>query len=169
MSAISNPDLKSPKWQTIVLFTLGFWLSGSLVLDLVVMPSMYTAGMMSTPGFATAGYSVFWLFNRIELLCAALALTGLLVVNRTHQISDSKSRTAIILSAILLAVALIDTYGLTPQMSAMGLDLNLFEPASGLPTGMMRMQFGYWALELLKLAACGGILKLCYPARIQAE
>ena len=170
MSAISNLDLKSPKWQTIVLFTLGFWLSGCLVLDFVVMPSMYTAGMMSTPGFATAGYSVFSLFNRIELLCAALALTGLLVVNRTHQISDSKSRTAIILSAILLAVALIDTYGFTPQMSAMGLDLNLFEPTSGLPTGMMEMQFGYWTLELLKLAACGGILKLCYPGgQMQAE
>lgn len=167
MSTIANLDLKSPKWQTIVIFTLGFWLSSCLVLDFVVMPSMYTAGMMSTPGFATAGYSVFWLFNRIELLCGALALTGLLVLGRTHQISDSKSRTAIILSVILLAVALIDTYGFTPQMSAMGLDLNLFEPASGLPTGMMEMQFGYWALELLKLVACGGILKLCYPSQMQ--
>jgi len=167
MTTISNLDLKSPKWQTIVFFTLGFWLSSCLVLDFVIMPSMYTAGMMSTPGFATAGYSVFWLFNRIELLCAALALTGLLVVSRTTQISPSKSRTAIILSVLLLAVALIDTYSLTPQMSAMGLDLNLFEPAEGLPAGMMQMQFGYWALELLKLVACGGILNLCYPGQMQ--
>ena len=167
MSTISNIDLKSPNWQTIVICTLGFWLSSCLVLDLVVMPSMYTAGMMSTPGFATAGYSVFWLFNRIELLCAALALTGLLVVGRTHQISEIKSRTAIILSVLLMAVALIDTYGLTPQMSAMGLDMNMFEPAKGLPAGMMQMQFGYWALELLKLVACGGILKLCYPGQMQ--
>ncbi|MBC6480090.1 MAG: DUF4149 domain-containing protein [Hormoscilla sp. GM7CHS1pb] len=167
MTTISNLDLKSPKWQTIVLFTLGFWLSSCLVLDFVIMPSMYTAGMMSTPGFAIAGYSVFWLFNRIELLCAALALTGLLVLSITIQISPSKSCTAIILSVLLLAVALIDTYGLTPQMSAMGLDLNLFEPAEDLPAGMMQMQFGYWALELLKLVACGGILNLCYPGQMQ--
>jgi len=169
MSTISNLDLKSPKWQTIVLFTLGFWLSGCLVLDFVVMPSMYTSGMMDTPGFAIAGYSVFWLFNRIELLCAALALTGLLVLDRTTQISPSKSRTAIILSVLLLAVASIDTYGLTPQMSAMGLDLNLLEPADGLPTGMMEMQFGYWILEVLKLAAGCWILKLCYPGQMQAQ
>ena len=162
-------DVKNLKWQTIVLSALAFWLSAILLLDLVIMPSLYTAGMMSTPGFATAGYSLFWLFNRIELLCAALAMTGLLVVFRTHQISDRKSRIAIILSVILLAVALIDTYGLTPQMSAMGLEMDLFEPAGELPTAMIQMQLGYWALEAIKLVACGGILKLCYRSQLEAK
>jgi len=37
--------------------------------------------MMTQAGFATAGYLIFWNFNRIELLSAALVLTGVLVIS----------------------------------------------------------------------------------------
>lgn len=167
MAAITNHEINRPNWQTIVILTLGFWLSGSLVLDLVIMPSLYTTGMMSQPGFASAGYSIFWLFNRLELLCAAVALTGLLVLNLQGKALTAKSRLVIALSVFLLGVALLDTYGLTPQMSAMGLNLNLFDPNPQLPAAMKSMQFGYWLLETLKLLTCGIILRLSYPQ--QAE
>jgi len=58
--------------------TLGFWLSGSLILDWVILVCVF--GMMTQAGFATAGYLIFWNFNRIELLSAALVLTGVLVM-----------------------------------------------------------------------------------------
>lgn len=169
MAAISRIDLKRANWQTIIIFTLGFWFSGSLVLDLAIMPSLYTAGMMRMPEFATTGYSLFWLFNRVELLCAAISLTGLLVLGNQSRESGNKNRTAIILSVLLLIVALIDTYGLTPHMSALGLNLNLFAPVSELPGTMFLMQGGYLVLEVLKLVACAAIVATCYRDRVSAE
>lgn len=162
MAAISSSLLKQPAWQRIILFTLAFWLSSSLILDLVIMPSLYTSGMMSQAGFATAGYVIFWIFNRIELLCAALVLTGTLAISRTENPDDNSRRNAIILSTILLVVALVCTYALTPQMSALGMNLNLFEPAVEVPSTMNQLHQGYWVLEVLKLVAGGTMLRWCF-------
>jgi hypothetical protein len=65
---------------------LGFWLSGSLLLDFVIMPGLSAVGMMSQANAATVGYSLFWIFNRIELLCAALVLTSLLALRGTSNL-----------------------------------------------------------------------------------
>ena len=161
MTAISTAEFKRPKWQTIAMLALAFWLSSSLILDFVIMPSMYSAGMMTQPGFATAGYSIFWVFNRIELLCAALALTGVLVLHNSQVQLSRNSRLTVILSAVLLAIALAYTYALAPAMSTLGLQLNLFEPA-GVPAAMDQMHQGYWALELVKFAAAGTLLGSLY-------
>ncbi|HBQ99918.1 MULTISPECIES: DUF4149 domain-containing protein [unclassified Roseofilum] len=163
MGTLSGTNGKNLNWQQILLGALGFWLSATLIIDLVIMPGLYTAGMMTQPGFASAGYSIFWIFNRVETLCAALTLTGLLVLENQHQLSEAKRHTALILSVILLAIALVDTYGLTPQMSAMGLNLTFFETVRLVPSEMMPMQMGYWILELLKVGGCGIILHLCSP------
>ena len=80
MNAASSFQLKRPIWQTVVMLTLGFWVGGSLVLDWVILPSLYVSGMMTQTGFTTAGYLIFWNYNRIELLAAALVLTGVLVL-----------------------------------------------------------------------------------------
>lgn len=57
MNAISNLNLKKSTWQTAILLTLGFWLSASLVLDWVIMPSLAVAGMMNEENFLQ---SVMW-------------------------------------------------------------------------------------------------------------
>ena len=158
MTAASSLQLKRPLWQTIVVLTLGFWFSSSLVLDWVIMPSLYVSGMMTQTGFATAGYSIFWNFNRIELLAAALILTGVLVLGRTEFVANNWRRNAIVLSLLLLFVSLIDTYFLTPQMCAAGLQLNLFESATEIPAMMNQMHIGYWILEAVKLGTCGTLL-----------
>jgi len=162
MTAISIAKFKRPKWQAIAIFTLAFWLSSSLILDLVIMPGMYAAGMMTQPGFATAGYSIFWVFNRIELLCAALELTGVLVLYNSQAEPSRNSRLTVILSALLLAIALAYTYGLAPVMSTLGLQLDLFEPAATIPAAMNQMHGSYWFLELTKMAAAGTLLTSLY-------
>lgn len=161
MTAFSSIGLKQSAWQTTVLVSLGFWLSGSLLLDWVVIPSLYGAGMMSQSGFATASYSVFWIFNRIELLCAALVLTGLLVLRNTQNISRPVGSKVVILSLLLLTIALIYTYVLTPQMSSLGMQLNLFEPTARIQAGMTQMHEGYWLLEAIKLILGGTLLGWC--------
>lgn len=162
MNAIFGASVKRPLWQTVAMFALGLWLSGSLILDLVIMPGLSTAGMMNQAGFASAGYSIFWIFNRIELLCAALVLASLLALRGTSHLYHHVRRWSILLAVLLLAIALIYTYIMTPQMSALALQLNLFEPVTGMPAGMMGMHEGYWLLEAIKLVAGTMVLGWCY-------
>lgn len=171
MTNISNLSSKLSRrqfsWDAFVLLILTFWLSSSVLLDFVMMPMMYESGMMSTPGFATAGYSLFWVFNRVEMLCAAAILTGLLVLRQNRSqydviASGSRSRWALWLSGALFAIALTYTYLLTPQISGLGLNLS-----GGLSKGVLSSQMSlmhglYWALEALKLVAAGLLVKLCY-------
>lgn len=151
-------ELDRLNWQTIVISTLGFWLSSCLLVDFVIMPTLYASGMMAESGFASTGTLLFSLFNRIELLCAAIGVTGFLVLTNTHSHTGLKGRLAIILSLILMGIVLVDTYGLTPQMTALGANLNLFTPASDVPATMDQMHEGYFALEALKLSVAGLLL-----------
>jgi len=157
MTAASSFQLKRPIWQTVVMLTLSFWLSGSIIIDWVIMPSLYVSGMMAQSGFATAGYLIFWNFNRVELLSAALVVTGILVLSRTQPTATKWRRSAIV-SLLLLAVALVETYFLTPQMSATGIQLNLFAPVTEITSTMNQLHMGYWVLEALKLVAGGTLL-----------
>lgn len=162
MTAVSSIEFKRLNWLTIVMVTLGFWLSGSLIIDWVIMPSLYVSGMMTQSGFATAGYLVFWNFNRIELMSAALVLTGVLAFGRKQFAANNWRRSAIALSLLLLTISLVDTYFLTPQMCAAGLDLNLFESAIEIPASMSQLHAGYWLLEVVKLVASGTLLGWCF-------
>ncbi|MGF1486461.1 MAG: hypothetical protein ACFBSE_05040 [Prochloraceae cyanobacterium] len=111
--------------------------------------------MMSTSDFASAGYLIFGIFNRIELFSAALILTFLLIIRRNLFISNSQPKTtsvSLIISSLLLAIALIYTYFLTPQMSALGMQLNLFDTGSSpMSEAMIAMHGIYWGLEVTKL------------------
>lgn len=158
MAAISALKGIRLDWQTVTAATLGFWLSSSVMLDFIVMPGMYLSGMMTQPGFATAGYSIFWMFNRVELLCAAGVLTGVLALVSAHP--SLGRRRAIALSLLLLAIPVVYTYGLTPVMGAAGLQLDWFTANSAIAPGMTQMHQSYWALELTKLAAGLGMLGL---------
>ncbi|GAB4144069.1 MAG: hypothetical protein Fur0046_21400 [Cyanobacteria bacterium J069] len=138
----------------MVLLTVGFWLSGSLLLDLVVMPAMYASGMMTQPGFASAGYSVFWVFNRLGLLCVAIAFVGLLSLLQQHKISGW----AIAAVWMLLGITLLLTYVMTPVMSGLALPLDWLTGNSEVPSSMAQMHGIYWVLEVLKLGLSAALL-----------
>jgi hypothetical protein len=156
-----NP-LQRVNWNAIAIVSLTFWLCSSLLLDFIFMPTLYITGMMSEPGFAVAGYSLFGIFNRIELVCIALALTSVLVLQRRQLLSHWTLPLAI----GLLGIVLVCTYGLSPAMSSLGMELNLFEPAT-VPTAMNQLHLQYWALELMKLLGCAGLLGQCYRSIYQ--
>jgi hypothetical protein len=158
MTAFITSNPKRFNWQMIVVSSLAFWLSSSILLDFVIMPSMFFTGMMEEPNFASAGYSLFSVFNRIELLCAAVILTGAVTLRMTEA-ARFGGRQGAFLALSLLAIALTYTYALTPQMSALGLPLSLDDVAT--PAVMNQMHLGYWALEVMKLAACGSLIKFC--------
>ena len=162
ITTTSRVESIKPRWQAIVMVALIFWLSGSLIIDLVIMPSLYVSGMMTSPEFAAAGNLMFWGFNRVELVCSGLIATGLMVLNNLSSGFGKQSRTAIILSLVLLAIVLIDTYALTPEMSALGMQLNLFDSATEAPAGMNLLHQGYFAFEAVKFAVGGTLLSFCY-------
>ncbi|MEL6136150.1 MAG: hypothetical protein AAFQ61_02645 [Cyanobacteria bacterium J06626_23] len=168
MTSFSHLSSQQFRWGSLVLFVATFWLSVSLLLDFLIMPMMYETGMMAQEGFATAGYGLFWMFNRVEMLCAAVILTGLLALHQrvteranTVLVSGSRSRWALLIGGGLLAIALTYAYFLTPEMSALGLSLDA-AGETALPAAMGWMHGLYWTLEALKLAAVVGLVKLCY-------
>ncbi|MEO1520071.1 MAG: DUF4149 domain-containing protein [Cyanobacteria bacterium J06633_2] len=160
----SSPDQSSLSrlvWQMVVLLTLAFWLGGTLLLDAVIMPEMYAAGMMNAPDFASAGYSIFWVFNRLELLCAAVVLTGIFAL-RHHFKSSQFKRWGLVLAALMMAIALFTTYWLTPEMSALGIHLSESEAAGAVPAAMDLMHGGYFILDFLKIAVGGTLVAICF-------
>ena len=171
MNITSRFEYKRPVWKNVVIFTLGFWLSASLLLDWVIMPSLYISGMMKQASFASAGYLVFWNFNRIELLSAAVVLTGLLVVNKTQADAlksiDNKplkwlQKGALVCGFILLGISLANTYLLSPQMSATGIQLRLFADTSEIPVGMNFLHGVYWSFEGVKLFVGSFLFGWCW-------
>lgn len=162
MNAISNVEFKRPVWYTMLTLTLGFWLSASLLLDWVILPSMYFSGMMNLDSFASAGYSIFWNFNRIELLSAGAVLTSILALSKT-QLRWYGGVAA--LAVALFSISLAFTYFLTPQMCATGIDLNLFDSASEFPASMNMLHGLYWSFEAFKLTALGLIFGWCWQKK----
>ncbi len=156
-------------WSQIISLCLAFWVGGSLVLDFVVMPSLMEAGMMDSPDFAAAGFTTFERFNHLELIAAAAILTGILAISKRNHGFGRVTRRVTVLACILLGITAIYTYFLTPHMSALGLDLSLFESPAGLPAGMDAMHISYWSLEAIKLAVAGWLLHLCDQQFVRSD
>ena len=161
-SVSSRNNFKQINWFTVVMFALGFWLSSSLILDCLIVPSLFTTGMMSQVGFAGVGYAIFESFNHVELLCGSLVLAGCLVFSYQHSLDRKQANWSIALGSILLLIAIIYTYIFTPQMSGLGMSMNLFEPVQTMPKAMVIMHGGYWVLEGVKLIAATTLLRWCY-------
>ncbi|TVQ10494.1 MAG: DUF4149 domain-containing protein [Leptolyngbya sp. DLM2.Bin27] len=175
MNTLSNSPTATPtRWVGAVLFALMFWFSSSLLMDFVIMPGLFVGGMMSQPDFGTAGYAMFWVFNRLELLCAGVILTGLLVTRQARPsrpvvASGLRSRWAMELGLALLALTLVLTYAVTPAMGALGAALDPFAATAEVPAAMNQMHGLYFGLEALKLLGCGMLLSLLFGDLSRAE
>ena len=159
MEATSFRTPKTINWSTMIMFVLGFWLSGSLVLDCLIVPGMLTSGMMKEPGFASASYLIFGAFNHIELLCAAIVLAGCLVYRYGYHLTEQIKPKSVFIAIALLAIALAYTYIFTPQMSSMGMSLDQFSTVTETSNSMAMMHIAYWSLEVVKLAAATALLR----------
>jgi hypothetical protein len=158
---LAGGDTPSTQWQHLAIGSLGFWLSGSLILDLVVMPTLWTTGMMESSGFASASYSIFWIFNRVELICAAAVLSSIWALNRVSRSSIAAKPELLAGAIVLMGIAAIYTFVLTPYMSGLGIDLDILATAKSIPTEMNGMHSIYWVLEASKLGIAGMLLFLC--------
>ncbi|NER78928.1 MAG: DUF4149 domain-containing protein [Leptolyngbya sp. SIO1D8] len=154
-------------WLPWILVTTGFWISSNIVLDFLVMPVMQVSGMTTQNDFAAAGYTLFWSFNRLELLCAAIILTGVLALRRSPGEFDigrggSRCRWALALGLGLLSLTLVDTYVLTPHMSALAVSLDALSNTATMTSAMNWFHGLYWGLEILKLGSLAFLGQLCY-------
>jgi hypothetical protein len=159
-SRFSIGEIAAQRWQNLATGSLGFWLSGSLILDLVIMPTLWTAGMMESSGFASASYSIFWIFNRVELLCAAAILSSVWALSKLSARANHQSQ-MLAGAVMLMAIAMSYTFVVTPYMSGLGIDLDIFATTKSLPVEMNQMHAIYWVLEASKLGIAGLLLSLC--------
>jgi hypothetical protein len=147
----NNRSGNKTRWYNIAIGCIAFWISASLLLDLIVMPTLWATGMMESSGFASAGYSIFWLFNRVELVCAATILSSIWAIKNLDS-SNVYARKEMFAAAVMLfAIAVFYTFFLTPYMSGLGINLDLFDNAKSIPADMNRMHSIYWVLETSKL------------------
>ncbi len=165
MDLIAQDNHKSVNWSVIILGSLGFWLSASLILDFVVIPSLSVSGMMSEAGFASAGFTIYSVFNHIELVCSALVLTGALVFYFRHYLEGKKQVLLLTFSSILLVIALAYTYLFTPNLTGWGLSLHQFGVSAEMPKQMIVWQEGYFILEAIKYLLGLTIFRWCYQAQ----
>ncbi len=168
MTVMESIHFKEPRpvtlWtKTLVLGTVAFWLSSTVLMDFVMMPVLYISGMLQSPEFAATGYSMFWVLNRVELLCAGVVLAGILAVRSLESWRTHISPRVVLMAAFLILIALVETFGLTPEMSALGVSLGLFTPLEA-PAAMTILHVGYWLLDMLKILAGVGILHGVYRA-----
>jgi hypothetical protein len=163
-SRFSVGETPSKRWQNLAICSLGFWLSGSLILDLVIMPTLWTTGMMQSNGFASASYSLFWIFNRLELVCAAAVLSSIWALSTVARSGVYAKRETLAGAMMLFAIALTYTFVLTPYMSGLGMDLDLLATVRSIPAEMDRMHGIYWVLEASKLSIAGMLLSWCNQA-----
>jgi hypothetical protein len=154
-------SLQSARSRWVILISiLGFWLSSSLLIDVLVMPCLYLSGMLIEPLFANSGYLLFSLFNRVELLFAAVILAYVLGLGMSDR--DQRTSWPVWGAVLLLGITLISTYVLTPAMGAMAVDLDLFNTLN-VPSGleMRSLHVGYLGLEAIKLLLGFGLLRFC--------
>jgi hypothetical protein len=160
-SRFSVTETPSRRWQNIAIGTLGFWLSGSLILDFVIMPTMWATGMMESSGFASASYSIFWIFNRVELVCAAVVLSSILALIEVSVLNVDTNRKLFAGAIAIVLIALSYTFILTPYMSGLGINLDILATKNSMPAEMDQMHAIYWVLEVSKIGIMAMLVSLC--------
>lgn len=154
-------------WPLLVMGSLTMWLTGSLVMDLLVVPSLSAAGMMAEPGFISAGHLLFSVFNHLELLFAGLVVSGCFLLHQRGFFSAPEQRFSRIFAIILLAIAIVYTYILTPAITDLGFDMASFTSTGEMPAAMMPLHWLYWGLELVKLAVGLTLLHWSYQGAVR--
>lgn len=148
---------------------LGFWLSASVILDGVVIPCLYANGMMMQSGFAAAAYSLFEVFNHLEIVLGAIVVALLLSLGKTLITVHPKQSQMVGLAVGLFAIALAYTYWLTPDLSAWGLVMeDSLGARSGMPEPMVITQVLYWSLEVVKFFGGAWLLNQCLNAGLDS-
>lgn len=162
MNAVLNRSEQGTRWLAIARLALVFWLSGSVIFDVILLPSFAATGIIAQPEFASLGYVLFGAFNRLELLCGSTVAVAIAAASyQAHWQRREWSLAAGVL-AILLAIAAAYLYWLAPEMSALDAPLAWLAPPSNPMSGtMLQLQGLYWLLDGLKLALGGWLLLWC--------
>ena len=161
-SLVNKRPTAAVDWNQMVLMVLGFWLSASFLLDAVIVPVLFSTGMMADQGFISAGYVLFGVFNRLELVCSALILAAFISFWTQNQFGDRRSLSALVIASLLFNIALISTYYLTPQISGWGLEMETMTAVPTMPNAMIWLHGIYWTFEIAKFGLGLTLWRWCY-------
>jgi hypothetical protein len=160
--SVNRSSLGRSAWKTMIAIALLLWLGASLAIDLAAMPALYLGGMMERADFAPVGWLLLGSVNRAGLVVSALVLAGAIALGYRHEMGRLGERLLVAIAALLLVIALVQTYWLTPTMAGLSASLSWVDPAPiALPVSMKLLHGGYFGLETLKLVLSASVLGLC--------
>jgi hypothetical protein len=101
-------------------------------------------------------------FNHLEMLGGAIVVASVLAHRHEPKVEAHQSLGGFGLPLLLLAIAALYRYVLTPQMAGIGIQLDWFTAATPVTGSMMLMHMGYWVLEATKLTTVAVLLNRCF-------
>lgn len=119
------------------------WIGARLLVDGLLMPLLFSSGMMQSTDFPSMAGIFFASLDRLELMAAATLLTVTLLGSR-----PGINKRFLLAANLLLAIALLQTYWLTPSLTGLGFAAL---QSGEMPSAMPLQQGLLWSLEAVKL------------------
>lgn len=133
------------------------WVGGMAALDFVDAPLRFATPALSRNQAVALGQAIFVRFNRIEVICGIVALAAAAAAR--------SARWTIVVTALMLALVLVQTVYLTPEITRLAAGLDFVNRTPGDPryAAIRSLHSVYAAVEIAVFA--GGIAVLaCWAA-----
>jgi uncharacterized membrane protein len=104
---------------------VALWVGGMAALDFVDAPLRFAAPALSRNQAVALGQAVFARFNRIEIACGIVTLAA--------AIAARSARWTVVVTAVMLALAAVQTFYLTPEITRLAAGLDFVNRTPGDP------------------------------------
>lgn len=131
---------------------IALWVGGMAALDFIDAPLRFTTPGISRNQAVAMGQVVFARFNRVEIVLGIVALAGAAVAR--------SARWTLIVTALMLALAAVQAFYLTPEITRLAAGLDFVNRAPGDPryAAIRSLHNTYAVVEIAVFA--GGIAVL---------
>ncbi len=131
---------------------VALWVGGMAALDFIDAPLRFATAVLSRNQAVALGQAVFTRFNRVEVVCGLVALAAAAVAR--------SARWTLTVTALMLALVLMQTFYLTPEITRLAAGLDFVNRTPGDPryAVIRSLHSVYAAVEITIFA--GGIAVL---------
>jgi uncharacterized membrane protein len=138
---------------------VALWIGGMAALDFVDAPLRFATPALSRNQAVVLGQAIFVRFNRIEVVCGIVALAAAAAAR--------SARWTVVVTALMLALVLVQTVYLTPEITRLATGLDFVNRTPGDPryAAIRSLHSIYAAVEIAVFA--GGIAVLARWALVR--
>jgi hypothetical protein len=104
---------------------VALWIGGMAALDFIDAPLRFATPALSRNQAVALGQAVFARFNQVEVACGIVALAA--------AVAARSARWTVVVTALMLALVLVQTFYLTPEITRLAAGLDFVNRAPGDP------------------------------------